>query len=361
MSSAPRVFLVFNGDWLEVDAALAERRGGLRAIAREAESKWTLQPNLYEFQSSTGKVDSWPALQRALEDARNGVCKLDVAERPEGEMKRTMHVEMKLLEDRVMAKVEAVMAGVVKDAKMSNARLNGCIAPMVQCLATEQIELRNKLGQLNTQVGNLVTGSLGPMVQCIAAEQIEMRNKLDFLVNGSIAPMMQCLAKEQMELQQKLDQLSTQVGDLRADTPTTVADAAACALKDAETLERELQQECAMQTACDLDLSNTVNVKELKEEVSQLKQADRAMFTKITSQPDHKIIMDAKQNFGIAYSNKMGKGLSGGTMFEAKWNPADSWSCEVAAPFAQSVTARQMHFSKSTLGHRSCPVLPPLY
>merc|ERR1719359_2557331 len=111
-----------------------------------------------------------------------------------------------------MAKMEAMLADVRKDTEWNSSKLCGSIAPMVQCLATEQIELRNQVGQLTTEAA-------------------------------------------------------------------TAAAETKCSLKDAEVLERELQQECAMQTACDLDLSSTMNVEELKEEVCQLSQ-------KSTSQAD---------------------------------------------------------------------------
>merc|ERR1719482_2665956 len=92
---------------------------------------------------------------------------------------------------------------------------------------------------------------------------------------GSIAPMVQCLATEQIELRNKVSEVTQQVITATAETE--------CSLKDAEVLERELQQECALQTACDLDLSSTLSVEELKEEVSQLsqKQSSQADTSKL--------------------------------------------------------------------------------
>jgi hypothetical protein len=314
MSAAPRMFIVFNGAWLEAEASLAGRRGGLRILAREAETKWNLQPNLYEFRHTSGKVDSQASLQSALEAVRNGVCKLEIAESSEGRMMRTMHTEMKLLEDRVMAKVEAVLMDVRKETEWNNARLSGSIAPIVQCLATEQIEFRNKLGHLSTKVSDL----------------------------------------------------TNQIGSVAAETSYT--------LKEAEVLEHELQQECSLQAACDLDLSITANLEELKEEVHHLNQmqnsqADRKMFTKINTQQGGYTMtttVDSKPTFGFAYSSKVGKGLSGAAMFEARTRPDDMWSYaqlgdEVTVPFAQRVIAPQLYSSKSTFGHRSCPLLPPLH
>jgi len=314
MSAAPRMFIVFNGAWLEAEASLAERRGGLRILAREAETKWDLQPSLYEFRHTSGKVDSQASLQRALEAVGNDVCKLEIAETSEGRMMRIMRTEMKLLEDRVMAKVEAVLGDVRKETEWDNARLSRSIAPIVQCLATEHIELRNKLGHLSTEVSDL----------------------------------------------------TDQKASVAAETSYT--------LKEAEVLEQELQQECSLQAACDLDLSITANLEELKEEVHHLNQmqasqADRKMSTKINTQQGGYTMtttLDSKPTFGFAYSSKGGKGSSGAAMFEARTRTGNMRSYgqlgdEVTVPFAQSVIAPQLYSSKSTFGHRSCPLLPPLH
>lgn len=317
MTAPARIFLVFEGAWLEVDADLAKRRGCLRAFAREAESKWNLEPSSFEMLHESGKVDSLPALQRALDSACSGVCKLEIAERPEGKMMRTMRTEMQKMEDRVMAKVEKMMVDVRKENHWNETRLSGCIAPLVQCLASEQIEMREKVAQLGAQVSEMAST---PMVS------------------------------------------------------------SAHMLKDAEALEEELQQECAMQAACDLDLSTSDHVGELKEEVASLGeketfQAERSQPPKLAAQQSHAVTVDFKNVFGesdsrlqwpaasppsIPYSNKLGKGpLAPAVGFEARWQPGDKWSYvklgdEVATPFAQSI-------SKSTFGHRSCPLLPPLH
>lgn len=319
MSATPRIFLVFEGAWLEVDASLVSRRGGIRIIAREAESKWNLQPNLYEFLHSSEKVDSPSALQRAVDCARNGVCKLEISERLEGRMMRTMNTEMKRLEERVMAKVDAALADVRKESEWSSTRLSGSIAPLVQCLAEEQIELRSKLGQLSKEV-NTMTEEKTP----VATE-----------------------------------------GKARV-------------FKGEDALENELQQECTMQAAWELDLATSTDHEELKKEVSHLSQkqlceAERPALTKLTMKQDNVMPPPPQYNFdtsvrwpigstGIPYSSKAGKK---GTVFEARWNPGDKWSCvqlgdEVAAPFAQSIIAPQLYSSKSAATCRSCPLLPPL-
>jgi len=315
MAAAPRVFLVFDGVWLEVEASLVQRRGGLRSFAREAESKWDLQPSSYEFTHASGKVDSCPALQRALGNSPNGVCKLEIVERLEGKMMRVMRKEMKLLEDRVMAKVETVLADVRKETQWNETRLSGSIAPLVQCLASEQIEMREKLVQLAEEVSNM-------------------------------------------------------------EKAPAATDAVVCALKDADSLEQELQQECATQAACDLDLSTSNSLEELREEVCHLGQkdsveAERTVPCQITKGPA--MTVDFKHTFGdpdsrlqwptgvppaMAYSSKVAPAAPT-TGFDARWRSGDKWSYvklgdEVAAPFAQ-------HFSKSTFGHRSCPLLPPLH
>merc|ERR1719158_2072423 len=83
-------------------------------------------------------------------------------------------------------------------------------------------------------------------------------------LTGSIAPMVQCLAQEQMELRGKVGELCKEVNELGEQMSTPATTETTCDLKDLEVLEHELQQECAMQAACDLDLSTTVNQEELK-------------------------------------------------------------------------------------------------
>jgi hypothetical protein len=323
MTDETRVFLVFNGAWLEVDASLAARRGGLRAIARKAQNTWNLQPNLFEIRHANDKVDSPEKLQRALESVSAGVCKLEIEEHAEGRMMRNMQNEMKLMEERVMAKMEGMLADVRKENEWTGNRLSHVVAPMVQCLATEQIELRNKLN-----------GSIAPMVQCLATEQIELRNT---------------------------------VGDLTAEA-ATVRD-----LKDAEKLELELQEECAKQSACDLDMASLVNVEEAKEEVLQLSEksekqvgeASNAKPLKSTIEHVNPPTAAPKPNYCISYSSKS---MPAPPSLEAKYRPfgekIDSWSYdlgnEAAVPFAPSVIASHLRFSKSTFASRSCPLLPPL-
>jgi len=327
MASGPSIFLVFDGAWLEIETSLVERRGCLRAFAREAETKWDLEPSSYEFQHESGKVDSIAALQRAMTGASNGVCKLEISERPDGKMMRTMRKEMKLMEDRVMAKVENMLVEVRKENQCNETRLSGCIAPLVQCLAVEQIEMREKVAQLGSEVSNMAS--------------VEKASAAINVLAGIV--------------------------------------------KDAETFEHELQQECAIQAACDLAMSNSDCLQELKEEVSNLGekeafQADPAQPARITPPQGQGANIDFKNVFGesdsrlqwptsaltsVPYSNKLGKGpLAPATGFEARWQPGDKWSYvklggEVATPFAQSIITPMLH-SKSTFGHRSCPLLPPL-
>jgi len=314
MSAASHVFLVFEGAWLEVEASLAERRGGLRAFAREAERKWDLEPTKYVLCHNSCKVDSPAMLQRALESACDGTCKLDIIESPEGRVMRSMRVEMKRLEDRVMAKVESALVDAQKQNECQTAKLSSSLAPIVQCMATEQIELRNKLGQLSAQVND-------------------------------------------------------------SQRAVVSSEETSCAIKDAEALEFELQQECAMQAACDLDLSSKENLEELRDEVSHLEpkstcQAERTTASKVMApQQGHRMTVDSKQAFGypdawlqlpsssfeaIPYSSKHGKNS---TAFEAIPYSCKLGKTSTAAPFAQSNAAC---FNKPMLGHRSCPSLPPL-
>jgi len=314
MSSAPRVFLVFDGAWHEVDASLLERRGGLRAFAREAESKWDLQPNSYEFHHAGSKVDSLPSLKRVVENsARDGVCQLEIHERAEGKLFRTMRKEMEMLEDRVMIKIDAALTDIRQQTQWNDSRLSCTIAPLVQSLATEHIELRNKLCQLDGEVDVLKSSS------------------------------------------------------------ATFDMALGC--KDAARLELEFEQDLATLAASELDACAMDKLEDLREEVCQLDQkhphVNHVVPIKTTLTQEHQSNVQTKQMHGnpdawlqwptaslsaIPYSVKACN-VTWDAPSKARWQPGNEWGTLLA----QSISAPQLHSSKSMFGHRSCPLLPPLH
>jgi len=208
-------------------------------------------------------------------------------------MMRTMRTEMQKMEDRVMAKMQAMLVEARKENHWTETRLSGCIAPLVQCLASEQIEMREKIAQIDAQVSDL------------------------------------------------------------ASTPTA---SSTHTIKDAETLEEELQQEVA--TLGEKDATQADRSQPAK--IPPQGQTAIVDFKRVFGESDSRLQWPTANTASIPYSNKLGKGpLAPAVGFEARWQPGDKWSYvklgdEVAPPFAQSI-------SKSTFGHRSCPLLPPLH
>merc|ERR1719162_2255744 len=90
---------------------------------------------------------------------------------------REMHLAVKASEDRMLATIEASIAGVRSDMDKIDAKVSTVLAPMVQCLALEQMERK--------QTDTKVTGALAPMVQCLALEQMELRVKIDQIGAGA--------------------------------------------------------------------------------------------------------------------------------------------------------------------------------
>jgi len=343
---------------MEVDASFAERRGGLRAFAREAESKWGLEPNTFSLTGTSGKVDSVSALQRELMAASTGICKVEVHESAEGKMMREMRAAVKACEDRMLAKLEAAIANVQKDCSKVNAQVSGALAPMVQCLALEQVELRNSMQNVKAQVAS----SLAPMVQCLALEQMELRNKVDDAV--------------------------ADINNLSATMPVDLADA----MKSLEDIEKDLQQDCALQAACDLEKAaqddlarfrmdvcslelvpkhpvQDVNVVSSQQPISQKECEQLPQQTKYednySSAADVRFAKPQPPAVSFAYSNKA-IAPPPSLPFDAKWCQREMWGglqsgSDDVALFSQGVVApRFMSANRACWGSRSMPILPPL-
>jgi len=362
-SSAPVVALVFGNDWMEVDASLAERRGGLRAFAREAEIKWGLQQGTFGFVGSSGKVDSVSSLQRELSAASSGVCKIDVQEQPEAKMRREMHAAVKASEDRMMAKLEASICGVRQDLQYVDNKVSA-LAPMMQCIGALAPIVRS----VDTKVA-----ALAPMVQCMALEQVGLRG---------LTPMVQCMAMEQIDLRNKIT-AGPNMGDGCA-MPETSVDVA----KSLEDVEKELLLDCAVQAACDLHQSAQDDLERLRLEVSSLEPARKqpaqapnvpcsqtqceipAQKIKRTEGNGYPKAADAffsgpqPPTVAFAYSNKT-VAPPPSLPFDAKWRQRDSWSnfqgSDGSVAFPQSVMAPPLSSAyRACWGSRSMPILPPI-
>jgi hypothetical protein len=218
MSGSTRVQLVFDSSRIDIEAALVERRGGLRLIAREAEQKWGLTSNNYSFYDSFGKVDTPAALQRAAGAAR-GVCQLEVRENSEGKIKREMHAAMKNLEERMMKKMDDTMAC-----------LRGDIEPAIKIVADEQSRSKAKIDgilddmlamrsdsvlveeELNKRIDSLAQDCFDMRVDTIAGEE-ELTARLDALTNVSLR---QDLENLEQQLQAELETQASRDFDLDA-------------------------------------------------------------------------------------------------------------------------------------------------
>jgi hypothetical protein len=318
------VLLHFNNAYLEVDSSLARRRGGLRTLAREAETKWDLEPGSYDLLHAAQKMDSALDLQRALEATESGICKLEVVERPEGKMMRKVRADMALMEKRLMAKVEDSLLELRSKVADHSSKLDGAIAPMVQSIAMDHIDLRNTLAQLSSEVA-------GKIAQ-VEAEQL-----------------------------QTFASASSRHDDCNV-------------LKQLEDLEMELQQDIlGARAEHELLLhQEAYDEKELEKEVRCLEdvrpsflQPAPGLSKKIASEaklmsgnPDAWLQWPTQPHASLPYSSK-----SKAMPWPSKLQEGQEWqkwsySGDVAS-FAQYNTlyTRSM---KQVIGCRSCPLLPPL-
>jgi hypothetical protein len=281
---------------------------------------------------------------------------LEVAERLEGKIMRKMRTEMKLMEDRLLLKMEQSLAEMREDIGQNNSRLSGAIAPMVQCIATEHMELR----------------TIAPMVQCIATEHMELQETVRRLITDVSIDKAQPSTAAAHEI--PASSLTPTGTAMEPHQPASNHDGAACVLvlKDMDELERELQEECAAQAAHDCN-SQCDDLQALQEEVANLKDvcpqflkpaADLSKRAANTAKlsfdgPDLWMKWTAQPVTSFPYSSKI-KGVPSQGNY-----PGRQWSCsqmgnQDLAPFAPGGAPTQLYSAKQVFGCRSCPVLPPL-
>eukprot|EP00928_Gymnodinium_smaydae_P076552 TRINITY_DN59589_c0_g1_i1.p1 TRINITY_DN59589_c0_g1~~TRINITY_DN59589_c0_g1_i1.p1 ORF type:complete len:422 (+),score=100.41 TRINITY_DN59589_c0_g1_i1:74-1267(+) len=241
MAASPRVELNFSGSRIEVAAAVAQRRGGLRAFVREAEQQLGLRPGTFGFYGTFGKVDSIDTLQRELRAAvSDGVCRLEIRESTEGKLMREMYAAMTQFEQRVLARVDDALA---------NARQE--MEPVMRDLADEQLRLRAKIDTVSEEAlearVDMLAGEeeLSTRIDaltrdCLALKEQDLRASLDALTSDCLAMREDFLASEET-LTKRLDELdaSTKLA--------TAASEAASALKNLEALEEQLERDMEMQ------------------------------------------------------------------------------------------------------------------
>lgn len=231
MAMTPRVVLSLGDRRVEVGSLSTERRGAWRALAREAEAKLNVYSDSFNFFNEGKKVDSLASLQHVLQTGHD-VCELEVRERPEWKWKkmREMDAQIQALkakesaidaalnnrDERILANVEASLREVRDEIEQNRLKLCNGLAPVVQRLAMEQIDIKSKLDTEVTSVMQefvsqqsamtaKIDNVLAPMVQRLSMDNIDLKAKLASIDmeprNANVlAPMVQRLAMEQIEL-----------------------------------------------------------------------------------------------------------------------------------------------------------------
>jgi hypothetical protein len=268
---------------------------------------------------------------------------------------RKMHAEMKLMEERLLRKVEESLADVRREMNQNDSALSRAIMPLMQCISQEQIELRS---------------TLKPVEESLADVRDEMKQR-DLKLSSAIMPLMQCIAHEQIELRETFKQLQDAEFDVKPCKHSLPHDSDFVP-KDLEELGRELQQECAAQAEHDFAMYD--DIKASRDEVARLTKDICPRVIEVTpgvagnacdvkhkyDGPDLMLQWPDQPFAGIPYSNKMSSNPG-----ETKWLASQMWSYSNlggadSTLFAHSGARLNVRSMKHGLNCRSCPVLPPL-
>jgi len=377
-SAESRVLLVYDGQQLEFDASLAERRGGLQALQREAELAWGLQPASYTMSDVLGKVDSQEALLRSIRGSTDGgPCVLDVLEHSEW---KAFRLSMATFESKIMAKVDSTLAQMQEDMKQLGIAVNGTVAPMLKCMSVEMVEIRTRIDQAET----VLCQNICPMMQQIAHAQIDSRAACADL--QGIVPLVQCLALEQLELR-NLASSNFSSKNHSKNHAATAATAHEEVDADADKLQEKLGNDVSHRLSCleradqlllheFHELQNSakaaeVDLREVREEVKGLINNDANFVSKrlngvngVSADPDARFGWNEPLPNGIPFSGKVSVALgsqcnAGGQLKKggAAWKCSSSEMSGVAPPFARGPPVRSLERISCS---RSTPHLPPL-
>jgi len=369
-----RVVLIYDGQQLECDASLANRRGGFRALHREAELTWGLHPKSYIMSDALGKVDSQEALQRTLQGASDGgLCVLDVREHPEW---KAFRMSMATLESKIMAKVDDALACLQEDMKQIGTTVNGTVAPLLKCMSVEMVEVRTRIQQAET----VLCQSISPMMQQLAEEQLDLRAKCAAVCDGVVplvplVPLVKCVALEQLELRdlaskncsrnnrsdnQLVDTahegVDTDVDNSQERLGSDVSHRLSHLEQADEFLFHEFQELQRSTKAAELDL------REVREEVKVLIDNPENIISKqVNVDPDARFGWKEPLPNSIPFSSKLAAGIvNGGGQLKkggAAWKRNGSELSGVAPSFARGPPIRAFERME---GSRSTPHLPPL-
>jgi len=375
--------LSFAGERVEVDAAWVNRRGGLRAFAREAEERFGLLGNTFGFADANGKVDSPAALERALEACSEEVCVLEVRERAEA---RTMRHAAKALEDKMMSRVEKALAEMQKQIEQTDRKVTNSIAPMVSNLANEQIDIREKLDEMNTEAFESrsdVLQSLDDLEKKLEAMNVEalecridsitsfeeMEKKLNDVTKGLVPSSQSVVALP--EITEAATGALKELEDLCLQASREAALEAASTIHSEASRAKELDELLAQQAENELEALEQSCLESLRAEVRGLQQprpaADasesspsvaiassfQSMVKMVVPAPDALSAPLGKDLFGsVAFSSsKLSLDTAGGVASSTKKAPAG------LAPAALGARPRA---SGRMTSYNSMPLLPPL-
>jgi hypothetical protein len=197
----------------------------LEAFTVEVQEKLGLHPESFSIHDSFGKVSTSVALRRALDTSPDCACALEVHEDAAWKKIREMDAKIQMLvarcpvADRVMMSIEERSANrfsklrdVVQDLDV---KVNCSMAPMLQTMALQQMEAREKLASPQSspsfeEVEARITRSLAPLLQTMALQQMDLKAKLDGIhLDAWSSSTEEKMAEGLMDTQKELADLAT--------------------------------------------------------------------------------------------------------------------------------------------------------
>lgn len=319
------VQLEFGDTYLEVSSDVD---GSLEALAAEVVAKLELHPDSFSMFDDFGKVGDAMALQRALDMAGDSPCVLEVREAPVWKKMREMEAKMNILVARCPV-VDRVLLGIEERSEKRFETLASAFQVVQGGTLGSVAELRQGLEELDIKVNQ----SIAPLLQCVAIQEMELKAKLDSLdvslfseeldakVNNGIAPMLQSMALQQMDLKDQLESLKGSPGFLSCEKLSDSMQAHAVKVDEVDEVTKNLQKE--MDMSSDNIQQTRAQLQALKEEVYNLAEhpAVGEIFSAIRQD--------------LCKSPKIVKnGLGGDGDFYAQW--IEGSANDVSSPFAYS-------------------------
>lgn len=188
------------------------------ALVADIEEKLDLHPGSFSIHDDFGKVDDSLALQRILDSAVDGQSDLKVVEAPEWKKLREMEAKIELLVARC-----PVVDNAIADAEERSLKRYNTLAASIEAVE-EKSALRGELSRAEMRLtledlDAKVSGSIAPLLQSVALQQMDLRVQLDSMqaslvsedislkINNGIAPMLQSMALQQMNLKDQIESI----------------------------------------------------------------------------------------------------------------------------------------------------------